>query len=150
MRAVIQRVKEASVKVDDKIVGQIKEGYMILLGISHTDTEKELKWLCDKIKNLRIFSDIEGKMNLSIEDIGGEILLVSQFTLYADCIKGRRPSFTEAAKGEKANFLYLKAYEYLTKLGIRVEKGIFGADMQVSLINDGPVTIILDTENVNV
>lgn len=150
MRAVIQRVKEASVRVDEKIVGEIKEGYMILLGISHTDTEIEMKWLCDKIKNLRVFSDIEGKMNLSIEDIGGEILLVSQFTLYADCIKGRRPSFTEAAKGEKANFLYLKAYEYLKKSGIKTEKGIFGADMKVSLINDGPVTIILDTEKANI
>lgn len=150
MRAVIQRVKEASVEVDKKIVGNISEGYMILLGISHNDSEKEVKWLCDKIKNLRVFSDVEGKMNLSIEDIGGEILLISQFTLYADCIKGRRPSFTEAAKGEKANHLYLKAFEYLSSLGIKVEKGIFGADMKVSLTNDGPVTIILDTDKANI
>lgn len=149
MRAVIQRVKRASVEVDEKIVGSIGNGYMILLGISHEDGEKEIKWLCDKIKVLRIFSDSEGKMNLSIDDIGGEILLVSQFTLYADCIKGRRPGFTDAAKGHIAEVLYEKTAEYLKSQGIKVEKGIFGADMQVSLINDGPVTIILDTKEVN-
>lgn len=149
MRAVIQRVKRASVEVEGSIVGEIGEGYMILLGIAHNDSERELKWLCDKIKNLRIFSDANGKMNLSIEDINGQILMVSQFTLYADCIKGRRPGFTDAAKGDKAKELYEKACEYLKNENIIVETGVFGADMQVSLVNNGPVTIILDTKEVN-
>lgn len=147
MRAIIQRVLSASVETDKKVVGSIKKGYMILLGISKEDGEKELKWICDKIKNIRIFSDIEGKMNLSLNDVQGEILLISQFTLYADCIKGRRPGFTEAAGGEKAEKLYIGASEYLKNEGIKVEMGIFGADMQITLINDGPVTIILDTKD---
>lgn len=149
MRAVIQRVKNASVEVNKETVGKINKGFMILLGVTHNDDDKEIKWLCEKIKNLRIFSDENDKMNLSILDIAGEILLVSQFTLYADCIKGRRPGFTDAAKGDYANNIYKKVCDYLRQDGLTVETGIFGADMQVSLTNDGPVTIILDTKEAN-
>lgn len=149
MRAVIQRVKNSNVKVDNKVVGSIEKGYTILLGVTHEDSIKEVKWLCNKIINLRIFSDDNGKMNLSLQDIQGEILLISQFTLYADCIKGRRPGFTEAASGEKAKELYEKTIDELRNLGVKVESGIFGADMAVELINDGPVTIILDTVQAN-
>lgn len=149
MRAIIQRVLSASVKVHGEIIGEIEKGYMILLGIEKDDEEKELRWVCDKIKNIRIFSDHDGKMNLSLKDVQGEILLISQFTLYADCIKGRRPGFSQAASGEKANNLYMKASEYLKNEEINVKTGIFGADMKVELINDGPVTIILDTRDAN-
>lgn len=145
MRAVIQRVKYAKVKVEEKIVGQIQTGFLILLGITHNDNDKEIKWMSNKIAGLRIFTDEFGKMNLSLDEVNGEILLISQFTLYGDCTKGRRPSFVNAEKGHIAEEIYLKVGKELETLGIKVEKGIFGADMAVELLNDGPVTIILDT-----
>lgn len=150
MRAIIQRVKNSNVKVDNKAVGSIGKGFNILLGITHNDSIKEIKWLCNKIVNLRIFSDENDKMNLSLGDVQGEILLISQFTLYADCIKGRRPGFTDAASGEKAKELYEQTISELKNLGVKVETGIFGADMTVEIINDGPVTIILDTAQANI
>ena len=150
MRAIIQRVKNSNVKVDNKAVGTIGKGFNILLGITHNDSIKEIKWLCNKIVNLRIFSDENDKMNLSLGDVQGEILLISQFTLYADCIKGRRPGFTDAASGEKAKELYEQTISEFKNLGVKVETGIFGADMTVEIINDGPVTIILDTAQANI
>lgn len=149
MRAVIQRVKYASVVVDEKTVGKIDGGLLVLLGITHTDTEKEVKWLSKKIKDLRIFEDEEGKMNLGLEEIQGEMLIISQFTLYGDCIKGRRPSFIEAARSDYANELYEKFIKETKSHGVKVETGIFGADMKVELLNDGPVTLVIDTpENI--
>lgn len=149
MKAVIQRVTQASVKVDDNITGQIDDGLMILLGVTHEDTEAEARALAKKAIELRIFSDNNGKMNLSVMDIGGRVLVISQFTLYADCSHGRRPSFIKAAPPEPAEQLYEKFCEYLMEYGIKdVQKGIFGADMKVSLLNDGPVTIILDTDEI--
>lgn len=149
MRLVIQRVKSADVKVENKTVGEISQGYLVLMGVSETDTEVECEKLCDKMINLRIFSDENGKTNLSIKDVKGELLVVSQFTLYADCRKGNRPSFIKAGNPDKANELY----EYFLKLcrervDTKVCSGIFGADMQVSLVNDGPFTIILDSEEI--
>ncbi len=143
MRLVIQRVSDASVKVEEKIVGRIEKGYMVLVGIKESDTEKEVEYLAKKLINLRIFEDENGKMNLSIQDIGGELLLISQFTLYADCSSGNRPSFTAAARPEKAQKLYECFCEKCSEK-IHVERGIFGANMQVSLTNDGPVTINLE------
>lgn len=148
MKAVIQRVKYSSVSVDGEIVGQINNGLMILLGVTHSDTEKDIHWLANKIKDLRIFEDTEGKMNLSLEDIKGELLVISQFTLYGNCIKGRRPGFTEAARPELAKPLYEKFLDKCKSFGIKTECGIFGADMKVELLNDGPVTLILDTAEV--
>ncbi|WP_291259574.1 D-aminoacyl-tRNA deacylase [Fusobacterium sp.] len=148
MRAVIQRVKYASVTVDGEIVGKIEKGLMVLLGVTHTDGEKEVNWLASKIKDLRIFEDAEGKMNLGLEDIKGELLVISQFTLYGNCIKGRRPGFTEAAKPDLANPLYEKFLEKCRNFGIKTECGIFGADMKVELLNDGPVTLVIDTADV--
>ncbi len=148
MRAVVQRVKKASVVVDGKIVGKIGKGILILLGVGKEDTEEDIRWLADKVSNLRIFEDDEGKMNKSVKDVGGKILVVSQFTLYGDCRKGRRPSFTQAAPPEKGRFFYEKFIEDLKKEGIEVESGIFGAKMEVHLINDGPVTILLDSKKI--
>lgn len=149
MRGVVQRVAKASVTVDGKIIGKIEKGLLVLLGVTHKDSEKEVKWLSKKIKDLRIFEDEDGKMNLGLEDIKGDILVVSQFTLYGDCIKGRRPSFIEAAKPEMANKLYEKFIEELKNYNIKVETGEFGADMKVELLNDGPVTLVIDTpENI--
>lgn len=149
MRGVVQRVTKASVTVDGKIIGKIDKGLLVLLGVTHNDSEKEVKWLSKKIKDLRIFEDEDGKMNLGLEDIKGDILVVSQFTLYGDCIKGRRPSFIEAAKPEMANKLYEKFIEELKNYNIKVETGEFGADMKVELLNDGPVTLVIDTpENI--
>ncbi len=148
MRVVIQRVSEASVKVDGVIVGEIQKGLFILLGIEELDSEEDIDWLVGKIINLRIFSDAEDKMNLSVKEISGNILVVSQFTLHASTKKGNRPSFIKAAKPDVANQLYevfLKRLEQ--EASNKVEKGIFGADMKVSLINDGPVTIIMDSKN---
>ncbi|MBC2855752.1 MAG: D-aminoacyl-tRNA deacylase [Cetobacterium sp.] len=145
MRAVLQRVTSASVKVDGETIGEIKNGILVLLGITHSDTEKEINWLVPKIKDLRIFEDSDGKMNLGLEEINGELLIVSQFTLYGDCIKGRRPSFISAARPEMAEELYEKFVEKARSLGVKVETGKFGADMKVELLNDGPVTIIIDT-----
>lgn len=150
MRTVIQRVKYAEVKINEISVGKIEKGFLILLGITHNDTEKELKWLANKIKDLRIFEDENEKMNLSLEDVDGEVLIISQFTLYGNCIKGRRPAFIDAAKPDIANELYLKFIDEFKKFGIKTETGKFGADMKVELLNDGPVTLFIDTDDANI
>ncbi len=147
MKVVIQRVSTASVTVDSQVTGEIKAGLLILLGIAHNDTKEDVDSLIDKIINLRIFEDVDGKMNRSLIDINGEILLISQFTLYADSKKGRRPSFTNAAKPDIAVPLYEFFIDSLKTQQITVKTGIFGADMNVNLCNDGPVTIILETQN---
>ena len=144
MRLVVQRVKNAKVEVEEKTVGSINNGFLVLLGVTHTDTIKEADYLVKKLCNLRVFEDDNGKMNLGLKDIGGELLIVSQFTLYADCTQGNRPSFINAAKPDVANELYEYFCEKCMEQNIKVEKGIFGADMKVSLLNDGPVTIILE------
>ncbi len=143
MRAVIQRVKEASVTVGGSIVGKVSQGLLVFLGVGEGDTVSDGQYLAEKIANLRIFSDSEGKMNLSCKEAGGEILAVSQFTLYGDCRKGRRPSFSTAASPELANELYLEFIDALKNQGLRVETGVFQAHMDVDLINDGPVTLIV-------
>lgn len=145
MRALIQRVSSASVEIDGKHNGKIDNGLLILLGITHADSEKDVSFLVDKCANLRIFEDTEGKMNLSLLDIKGGMLIISQFTLYADAKKGRRPSFTDAARPEQAIPLYEKFLEEAQKTGLTVANGIFGADMKVSLCNSGPVTIMLES-----
>ncbi|ERT69653.1 MAG: D-aminoacyl-tRNA deacylase [Cetobacterium somerae] len=147
MRAVIQRVKHASVSVDNQITGEIKQGFLVLLGVTHTDTEKEVDWLAKKITDLRVFNDSEDKMNLGLKDVNGELLIISQFTLYGNCIKGRRPAFIDAAKPDVANELYEKFLKKCKDLGFKTEAGIFGADMKVELLNDGPVTLIIDTKD---
>ena len=148
MRVVIQRVSEASVTIDGKIHSKIGQGLMVLVGFESMDTEKAVKWLCAKIVNMRIFSDAEGKMNLSILDVGSEILVVSQFTLHASTRKGNRPSFIRAAPPVVSEPLYHIFVKRLSELlGKPVATGIFGADMKVALVNDGPVTIVMDTEN---
>lgn len=149
MKLVIQRVNSANVTVDGSIVGEISHGLLVLLGVCETDSEFECEKLCDKMINLRIFSDENGKTNLSVKDVSGELLVVSQFTLYADCRKGNRPSFINAGNSDMAN----KLYEHFLSLcrervETRVEHGIFGADMKVSLVNDGPFTIILDSDQI--
>ncbi len=144
MRVVLQRVKEADVVVDNNNVGNIKTGYLLLLGVSEGDTEKDVEVLVNKISKLRIFPDENGKSNLSIQDVDGEILVVSQFTLSADCRKGNRPSFINAAKPERANELYEYFKSYSKDFFRNVECGVFGADMKVSLLNDGPFTIVMD------
>jgi len=145
MRAVIQRVKEARVKIKNEVIAEIGNGLLVLLGVKNKDTEKDAKFLAEKILNLRIFPDEKGKMNLSLLDIKGEILIVSQFTLYGDCKKGRRPSFVEAASPEIAEKLYEKFTEEIKKSGLKTKTGKFGALMKVELINDGPVTLILES-----
>lgn len=147
MRTVIQRVTEASVTIDGSIHGKIQRGFMILVGISDSDNEEIVRKMGDKIARLRIFEDEQGKMNLSLQQVSGSILSISQFTLYADCRKGNRPSFSGAGKPEHAEKLYLYFNEYMRYLGFHVEEGIFGADMKVRLLNDGPVTIILDSKD---
>jgi D-aminoacyl-tRNA deacylase len=148
MRAVIQRVSNASVAVDGQCVGSIDIGFLILLGVTHEDTEQDANWLASKVTQLRIFSDDEGKMNLDLSQAGGRILVISQFTLFAATKKGNRPSFIEAAGAEKANGLYTYFSNLLEQLlNQPVERGVFGADMKVSLVNDGPVTLIIDTKN---
>lgn len=144
MKLVVQRVKEAKVDVNKETVGRIDKGLLILIGITHTDTKENADYLAKKLTNLRIFEDENEKMNLSIKDVNGKMLIVSQFTLYADCNSGNRPSFTNAAKPEIANELYEYFCNKCEENGIEVQKGIFGENMQVSLINDGPVTIILE------
>ena len=144
MKLVVQRVKNAKVDVDNKTVGRIEKGFLVLLGVTHTDTKETADYLVKKLCNLRVFEDEKGKMNLSIKDVKGKLLIVSQFTLYADCTGGNRPSFINAAKPEIANELYEYFCKECQNKGIEVEKGIFGADMKVSLLNDGPVTIILE------
>ncbi|MCD1116038.1 D-aminoacyl-tRNA deacylase [Chryseobacterium turcicum] len=145
MKVVIQRVSEASVKVDGNIVGKINTGFMLLIGIDENDEKTDADWLVQKILNLRVFSDENDKLNLSIKDINGEILCISQFTLIADYKKGNRPSFIKAAKPDKAIPLFEYFKETLSKSDLRIESGIFGVDMKVSLTNDGPVTIIMDS-----
>lgn len=147
MKFVIQRVTEASVTVDEKVVGRIHKGFLVLIGVSHDDTKEIADKLVKKLVGLRIFEDENGKTNLSLNDVNGELLLVSQFTLYANCKKGYRPSFTDAGAPDKANELYEYIIEECKKTIPVVEKGSFGADMKVSLLNDGPFTIILDSEN---
>ncbi len=148
MIAIIQRVSQASVTIDEKINGQIGLGFMILLGITHTDTQEDIEWLSKKIVGLRVFGDEEGKMNLDLKSVDGNILLISQFTLHASTKKGNRPSFIEAARPEIAIPLYEKMIAQIEfDLGKPIETGIFGADMKVSLLNDGPVTIIIDSKN---
>ena len=146
MKFVIQRVKNASVEVDEKIVGKINQGFLVLIGISDEDNEEIADKLIKKMINLRIFKDEAGKMNLNLRDVKGELLLVSQFTLYADCKKGNRPSFTKSAKFEEADKLYEYIIKECRKNEMNVKTGIFGAEMKVNLINDGPVTIILDSK----
>ena len=147
MRLVIQRVNNAKVEVNNKIIGQIEKGFLVLLGVGPNDTEEIADFLVEKLCNLRVFKDENEKMNLSIKDIDGELLVVSQFTLYADCKKGNRPSFSNAAKPEKANELYEYFMKKCKEKVKKVEHGEFGADMKVKLLNDGPVTIILEKEN---
>ncbi len=145
MRAVVQRVKSASVTVDGKPISEIGEGLLIFHGVAQEDTSADLDYLTNKIVNLRIFEDDEGRMNRSLLEIGGEALVVSQFTLYGDCRKGRRPSFIAAAAPDKAEALYQQLIQALSNLGIPVKSGIFQAMMDVKLVNDGPVTILLDS-----
>jgi D-tyrosyl-tRNA(Tyr) deacylase len=145
MRAVVQRVAHSGVSVDGKIVGKIGEGLCILLGVGVGDTEEDAQWLADKIANLRVFEDHEGKMNRSLLETGGEALVVSQFTLYGDCRKGRRPSFVEAAPAEEGNRLYEYFVARMRLHGVKTECGIFQTHMKVEIVNDGPVTLILDT-----
>lgn len=148
MRAVIQRVSRANCSVDNKITGQIENGLLILIGIEQEDTIEDMKWMAQKFVNLRIFNDENGLMNKSIQDIAGNILFISQFTLFAQTKKGNRPSFIRAAKPEKAQPMYIEMADYLsTLLDKNIQLGIFGADMKIDLLNDGPVTIIMNTQD---
>ena len=145
MRCVIQRVTEASVTVEGQVIGRIGRGFMVLIGVSAEDTDKDLKYMAEKVPNLRIFEDEQGKMNLSLKDVGGAILAVSQFTLYGDARGSRRPSFIQAARPEQANALYEQLVAAWRAQGLTVETGRFRAEMQVALVNDGPVTILMDS-----
>ena len=148
MRAVVQRVSRASVEVDGEIIGAIDGGLLVFLGVGDGDTQKDMLYIADKVRGLRIFSDENDKMNLSVEDIGGKILVISQFTLYGDCRKGKRPNFTSSMEPVGAEKMYEEFVKYLTDCGVATECGSFGADMKVSLLNDGPVTIILDSSKI--
>ena len=147
MRAVVQRVTNADVKIDGRVNGKIDDDLLVLLGVGNGDTEEDMKYIADKIIKLRIFSDENDKMNLSLEDVGGSMLVISQFTLYGDCSHGRRPYFGNAMEPVSANEMYEKFVAYIREQGIHTETGEFGADMKVSLTNDGPVTIILESKN---
>lgn len=146
MRAVVQRVKKGSVEIGEKEIGKVEKGLVILLGVGQKDVEKDAEYLAEKIVNLRIFGDKEGKMNLSVKDINGQILVISQFTLYGDCKKGRRPSFISAAPPDKAVKLYDYFVKYIKNYCLKVETGQFQAMMLIKIFNDGPVTILLDSE----
>ncbi|MGD9569283.1 MAG: D-aminoacyl-tRNA deacylase [Sedimentibacter sp.] len=148
MRGVVQRVRHANVSVDNKIIGNINHGILLLLGVEDTDDEKDLEYMCDKIPNLRIFEDENGKMNKSLTDVNGQLLVISQFTLLGDARKGRRPSFTQAAVPDKAIPMYEAFIEKMKEREIFTQSGEFGADMQVELVNDGPVTILLDSKKI--
>lgn len=147
MRLVIQRVSQAKVEIDGEILGQINRGFMILVGVEEADTQEDVDYLVRKVAKMRIFNDEEDKMNLSLEQVGGEVLSISQFTLHADTKKGNRPSFIRAARPEQGNELYQSFNKGLEAEGIHVETGEFGGDMQVTLTNDGPVTIIIDSKD---
>jgi len=146
MRAVVQRVTYSCVKVEGQVIGEINKGFNVLLGISHEDSQEDVKYLAEKILNLRVFEDENGKLNKSLLDIGGELLVVSQFTLYGDCRRGRRPSFTEALGGEKAELLYIDFVNECKAVLGTVQTGKFGADMAVTIENDGPVTLLIDSK----
>ncbi len=146
MRAVVQRVARASVAVNDQVISEIGKGYLVLLGVEAGDTEADLQYMVDKVANLRVFEDAQGKMNLSLLDTGGQLLVVSQFTLLGDARHGRRPGFTLAEEPEKADQMYTEAANRWRQMGVPVETGVFRADMAVSLVNDGPVTILLDSK----
>lgn len=145
MRVILQRVSRASVEVEGNIIGKIDNGLLLLLGIHVDDNMKELEWMVNKVIGLRIFEDEDGKMNNSLADVNGSLLIVSQFTLYGDCEKGRRPGFIDAARPEKAIPMYEDFIDKCKKLGVHVESGEFGADMKVDLLNDGPVTLVIDS-----
>ena len=145
MRCVVQRVTEASVAVDGEVIGRCARGFMVLIGVHADDTERDLRYMAEKVPKLRVFEDDAGKMNLSLKDVGGGMLAISQFTLYGDARGGNRPSFIAAARPEKANPMYEQLVEAWRAQGIHVETGRFGADMKVSLVNDGPVTILMDS-----
>lgn len=148
MRVVVQRTSGAEVRIDGEVVGKIGRGFMLLVGVTYGDTEVDADYLAKKVAQMRVFEDAEGKMNLGLNDVGGEVLSISQFTLYADCRKGNRPSFINAARPDTAEPLYLYFNRVLREqYGLKVETGRFGADMKVDFVNDGPVTIILDSEN---
>ena len=144
MRAVLQRVERAKVSVGGEVTGEVAAGWLVLLGVAPADTHKQVDWLADKVANLRAFEDAEGKMNLSVQDVAGAVLVVSQFTLYGDCLKGRRPGFSGAAQPAVAEPLYEAFVNALRLLGVPVATGRFGADMRVELVNDGPVTFVID------
>ena len=148
MKFLVQRVKEASVKVDGEIIGEINKGLLVFVGVGHEDNEAIADKMIDKLTKLRIFDDENGKTNLSISDVGGEFLIISQFTLYADCRRGNRPSFTDAGSPDMANSLYEYVLSKISSMGFKTEHGSFGADMKVSLLNDGPFTIILDSKDI--
>ena len=148
MRAVVQRVTSSQVVVNGEVVGKINKGFNVLLGISKEDTVEDLKYIKDKIVSLRVFEDENNKMNLSLKDVEGELLLISQFTLYGDCRKGRRPNFMAAQSGEEAKKLYETFVKLCKEEGLKVETGIFGADMKVSIENDGPVTLLLESKKI--
>lgn len=146
MRSVVQRVKQAAVRVEGTVAGQIGPGLLVLVGVGGEDSQADVEWMADKIASLRIFEDNEGKMNRSVEEAGGQVLLVSQFTLYGDCRKGRRPSFSTAAPAEQGRQMFEKVVQAVAARGLTVQTGIFQAHMEVELVNDGPVTILLDSE----
>lgn len=148
MRAVIQRVKEASILIDNKIKKDIGKGLVVFVAVKEDDTQKDLDYIETKILNLRIFEDSEGKMNLSVKDIGGDLLIVSQFTLYGDCRKGRRPSFTQAGSPNKTKPIYDRFIEHIITEPLNIQTGNFQSDMIVTIVNDGPVTMILDSEKI--
>ncbi|MCU6711131.1 D-aminoacyl-tRNA deacylase [Paenibacillus sp. J5C_2022] len=145
MKVVVQRSKQAQVTVDGETTGKIEHGMVLLVGVTHEDTESDAKWMADKLAGLRIFEDESGKMNLSVQDVGGSVLSISQFTLYGECRKGRRPNFMAAARPEHAESVYEMLNVYLREAGLTVETGKFGADMDVELVNDGPVTLIVES-----